>query len=98
MSVPCYLGSASCLCCQEMWLVWVVLTKFILLLRVNGRGKRTQDGHLLNWSVQYGMKGKFTSLCCYVSVGTVFLCLGLSSAQQVGFFCERNKIRVPGTA
>ena len=24
-SVPCYIGSESCLCFQEMWLIWVVL-------------------------------------------------------------------------
>lgn len=29
---------------------------------------------------------------------TVFLCLGLSSAQQFSFFCEHDKIHVPGTA
>ena len=47
------------------------------------------------------MKGKFTSLPVndlYMSACTVFLGLGLSSSQQFGFFCERDKIHVPGTA
>ena len=34
----------------------------------------------------------------YVCVCTVFLHLGLSSAQHFGFFCERDKIHVPDTA
>jgi len=63
MSVPCYLGSASCLCCQEMWLVWWSWISSYCFFRPL-EGEKEQDGHLLNWSVQYGMKGKFTSLCC----------------------------------
>jgi hypothetical protein len=55
------------------------------------------------WIGQCNMGWKANLLHCavkafYVSVCTVFLCLGLSSAQQFGFFCEHDKIHVPGTA